>query len=225
MSRRRPLDWAWVMGLLMTGMGLFLGALGLYVSWGAEHVDWFVLAFTSVGGLFLTALGALTLVKSIRNNRRTLARNRMRKMFPDQPWRWRPAWATGKIAPEQPGTTVLELDTVPAPVGGPMRGGIVIPFEDSPIGDVVMTLTATRVHVTGTGRRRSLNRDVLWEASYSQPLEGVPAGLRAAVAFDVPADAPPTNDDHPNDEIVWQLKAASERAGKAYSATFVVPVF
>ena len=223
MSRRRPLDWLWVLGVPFIAFGLTIAGVALYFV--AAEAGWPTALGVAAFGLVFVALGASGVIKSVRENKRTMARNRMRRKFPDEPWRWRPEWATGRIPPEAPGTTILELATIPAPVGGTMRGGVVIPFGDDPAGDVVVTLSATRIFIESDGKRRTSHRDLLWEASYTVPLEGVPAGMRADVVFDIPADAPPTNDDHPNDEIVWRLKAASTRSGEAYSATFVVPVF
>jgi hypothetical protein len=162
---------------------------------------------------------------SYRANKLTIARNRMRRRFPNEPWRWRSEWVTGHIAPQNPGPALFSIATMPAPVGGTLRGAISVPFDDASIGNVTLELSAVHVYVTGVQKERRVHRDVVWEARYSMPLEGTPAGLRAEVAFDIPADAPPTSDDHPNDEIIWLLKVTGERPDQVETAAFVVPVF
>jgi hypothetical protein len=224
-SRRRPLDWGWVLGVPLAAFGAW--ASWAAVTWTIAGAAWQESAGIATLAILFGGLGALWLITSYRANRFTLERNRRAAAFPDEPWRWRPEWEARRVlhASRKWGGTVLELDTLPARVGGELRGTIVPSFRDLPTGPVSLKLDAHRIYVTGAGKQRRTHDTLLWEGAGMAAMSASADGLRAHFVMSVPGDVPATNDDHPNDEIIWRLWVSADIHGRAFRAGFVVPVF
>lgn len=225
MVRRRPLDWGWVIGVACAAVAI--GAAYGAVLWISSEDSWLEAAALATTALVIGGVGAVWLVKSYRGNRDTLQRNRLAALFPDQPWRWRPEWDAKRIphTSRRWGTTTLELHQLPGLTGGHLRGAVAPSFRDVPAGGFHLTLRAVRVYVTGIGTRRRVCEDVLWEGRSSAALSATSRGPRVEFNMPIPVDAPPSNDDDPNDELVWRLIVAADVHGRAFAASFVVPVF
>lgn len=211
---RRPLDWSWALGLPFLIIGLWTAVAGSGTA---------LMALAT----FFTLLGALICFGSYRANRYTLLRNRLRKGHPEEPWMWRPDWAARRIESKSRafGTTVFEMETVPARPGSELRGRIVTTFTDLPPGGFTVKLKCRHVYVTGVARKRTLHDEVLWEATRTVAPDRTHGGIHAPVRFDIPADAHPTNDDNPNNEIIWQIEVSGEPGGRSFGALFPLPVY
>ena len=222
---RRPLDWAWALGAPFAALGT--AAAWTTVAWLSDGRGLQETAGMAVLALLVGGIGTGLIVMSVRANRATLQRNRLAAAYPDEPWRWRPDWDAMRLThtSRRFGTTVLELTTLPGIAGGEIAGTIVPSFPDRQAGGFQVTLTAVHVYVTGAGKRRRVHEDVQWEGSGTAPIEATAAGSRAHFAIAIPGDAPETNDDHPNNEILWRLTASADVHGRRFTAGFVVPVF
>jgi hypothetical protein len=124
------------------------------------------------------------------------------------------------------GVSWLDLETETAMLGGPLRariGARHMPEESS----VLLTLTCVNRVVTGSGRDRSTWEKVVWQEERTVAREGLepgPDGEVVPVSFRLPADAPPTRSDNPNDRILWLLEARARLAGVDYDEKFEIPV-
>ncbi len=223
--RRRPLDWGWVLAVPLVALGAWAAWAAL--TWAFAGAPWQESAGMAGLATIFGGIGAMWLVTSYRANRYTLQRNRRAAAFPGEPWRWRPEWEARRLVQTSCkwGATVLELDTLPARVGGELRGTLVPSFRDLPTGPVQLKLDAHRVYVTGAGKHRRVHDTLLWEGAGTAAISAAADGLRARFAMAIPGDVQATNDDHPNDEIVWRLWVSADVHGRAFRAGFVVPVF
>ena len=119
------------------------------------------------------------------------------------------------------GTSLLQLDTLPAVVGHTLEGTVRTPAGLRPTGGFRVLLTCLRRVTTGSGRNRSTSESVLWQEERRVPGGGV--GL--PVAFAIPADAAPSDSRQSGDRTLWRLEVSAEVPGVDYAAVFEVPVF
>ena len=225
MMRRRPLDWGWVLGLLFAAAGVAAAGTAVVFAWGSEGAEAAGLAALAI---VLGGIGTAWLVTSYRANRYTIQRNRLAREFPDEPWRWRPEWDAKRIphSSRRFGTTVLELQILPALIGGTVSGEIVTAFRDQSSGGFTATLRSLHVYVTGVGKSRRVNQAVLWEDSRTIPVSSSSGNhLRARLEIPISEAARETNDDDPNNEIIWRLSVSADVGGRPFESVFDVPVF
>ena len=120
------------------------------------------------------------------------------------------------------GESCLEMESVPAPVGGPLAGTIHAAHPLPPMRAAKLELSCIRRRSTNNGGSRSTIDQVLWEDR-----SGVSTDASGAipVAFTIPEDSRPTDSANPGDRILWRLIASARIAPVAYRAEFEVPVF
>lgn len=135
------------------------------------------------------------------------------------------------------GSSVLELATTPAVIGGALDGRIRTRLRRPPAGPVQLTLSCIRRRESrrdlGGGSTRSRSRhdvrtDLLWQSSRLVPPERLHrdgGGLVIPVAMLVPFGLAPTDASDPDDQVAWTLSASADIPGVDFSAEFAVPVF
>lgn len=126
------------------------------------------------------------------------------------------------------GVSRLMLDHMPLAPGSTFRGDVDVRLQDSPENGFQVRLTCVHRLTTGSGKSRSTNETILWaeeKVVSSGAAMRSPVGTRVPLTFTIPADARPSDERLPNDEIVWRVSVAAEVPGIDYAATFEVPVF
>ncbi|HEY7683475.1 MAG TPA: hypothetical protein VH879_12600 [Gemmatimonadales bacterium] len=124
------------------------------------------------------------------------------------------------------GVAVLELATLPAPLGRALAGHVRIGSGLAPDREVSLRLRAIHRTVTGAGKNRRVRDEVVWEAGRTLP-GAIPkdGGIVVPVAIPIPSDAPETATLNRNDRILWLLDVSSAVPGVDFEAQFEVPVF
>lgn len=126
------------------------------------------------------------------------------------------------------GTSILELDTLPAPIGGRLAATLRAPVDSDPTGGFRAVLSCLRVRVTGSGDDRRTSETILWQEE--QTIRSVErridwAGASLPIAFAIPRDALPSDDSDSSNRVVWRVAVSAEVPGVDYGSTFEVPVF
>lgn len=132
------------------------------------------------------------------------------------------------------GRTVMELDPMPVPLGGRLRGRVEtgIRARDAPSQGFHVSLSCYRRRVVRStdsdgGSKRKVELDLLWRDE--KRMEGVPfdAGLRLSVplSFDVPRDEPESTPERTENRILWLVGIHADLPGLDYEANLEVPVF
>jgi hypothetical protein len=119
------------------------------------------------------------------------------------------------------GTSVLELDTLPAVVGHALEGTLRAPAGLRPPEGFRVVLSCIRRVTSGSGRNRSTSERILWQEEHRTDA----TGTGVPVAFAIPADAAPSEPVRGNDRTLWRLEVSAEVPGVDYAAGFEVPVF
>src|SRR6267154_3234890 len=126
------------------------------------------------------------------------------------------------------GDTYFEFDALPFSPGERVGGRIHLRFETQAEHGIDLRLSCVRKFTSGSGDSRSTNKVVLWQADRNVPAGAVgsgPLGRAIPVDFSPPADCLATNQDNPNDQILWLLHAQADVPGLDYSDDFEIPVF
>jgi hypothetical protein len=122
----------------------------------------------------------------------------------------------------------LMLPHVPIALGTSCRGEIITHVKDRPESGFALKLTCMRRTVTGSGKNRSIRETDIWrEEQVVSPSAVVPAmdGVRVPFTFNIPSDAPPTDERITDNQVVWRLDVRAETSGIDYAAQFELPVF
>jgi hypothetical protein len=122
----------------------------------------------------------------------------------------------------------LMLPHVPIALGTTCRGEIVTHVKDRPENGFNLKLTCMRRTVTGSGKNRSIRETDIWrEEQVVSPSAVVPAmdGVRVPFTFNIPSDAPPTDESISDNQVVWRLDVRAETSGIDYASQFELPVF
>jgi hypothetical protein len=119
------------------------------------------------------------------------------------------------------GTSVLELDTLPAVVGHALEGTLRTPTWLRPPEGFRVVLSCIRRVTRGSGRDRSTSETILWQEEHRTGA----SGTGVPVAFAIPADAAPSEPGRGDDRTLWRLEVSAEVPGVDYAAGFEVPVF
>jgi hypothetical protein len=115
--------------------------------------------------------------------------------------------------------STLVLDTLPAPIGGTLRGTVEVPHPLTNVTAVMLRLNAvTRVRTRNETSETAFCHDEREVDPAS--LRQTPEGTAIPVEMPIPDDASATDADR-----TWQLVVDAEVPGIDYSATFDVPVF
>ena len=123
------------------------------------------------------------------------------------------------------GSSTLNLEAAPIPLGGQLAGSIEAGFKHAPEQGVGLTLSAVEVR---SGDRNSSER-VLWQDE-SHVRRGEisrhPPGVSIPVRFDIPTDSPETHHGTVGRaRVEWRLEAIAPVAGVDYQTRFEVGVF
>ena len=126
------------------------------------------------------------------------------------------------------GKTWFELSNVPGVIGRTLTGNIQARFPHGAAKGVSLKLSCVNRVVTGSGRDQSTQEKVLWRDEVIVPptsLMPSPEGTFIPVKFEIPADALPTDNSVPRDQILWMLQADADVPGVDYRDFFEIPVF
>ncbi len=126
------------------------------------------------------------------------------------------------------GRVVFQMAAVPGAVGGWVAGRIRIPMVLWPEADTRVTLKCVRRYTrTRPSGERGSRKVLLWKEQKTVPRASVSwdgGETLIPVAFQVPADKPPTRDAD-SDNVVWELSVFLPARGPDLDESFEVPVF
>lgn len=124
------------------------------------------------------------------------------------------------------GASTLELQSHPVPLGGRLRGTLIIPARLQ-AREVQLQLVCVNRYVSGSGKNRSTRENVLWEDKQRAPARsGAGPGQTAArIEIRLPTGQPVSSEENPKNRIIWRLTATSAEPGVDYKAAFELPVF
>ena len=127
------------------------------------------------------------------------------------------------------GQTYFEFASLPFSPGGSLKGTIHLRFNTEARHGIDLTLSCVRQVITGSGKNRSVNETVLWQADENVPqaslMPGPMGDATIPVDFTIPTDAYESNQDQSDDKVLWVLHAQADIPGVNYSDDFEVPVF
>jgi hypothetical protein len=126
------------------------------------------------------------------------------------------------------GQTSFRMASVPFALGREVRGSIETRFPQPPANGVRLMLSCVRRTVTGSGEDTSTTEQILWRDERLAPAGELYAGENGTVfpvAFELPADAAPTDSTNPRDSVLWLLEADAGVPGVDYKEVFEIPVF
>ncbi len=127
------------------------------------------------------------------------------------------------------GQTYFELGSLPFSPGQSLKGAIHLRFDTEARHGIDLSLSCVRQVITGSGKNRSVNETVLWQADKNVPQQSLMPGpmgdATIPVDFTIPSDAYESNQDQPDDKVLWVLHAQADVPGVNYSDDFEVPVF
>ena len=119
--------------------------------------------------------------------------------------------------------STLVLDTVPAPIGGRLRGHVEVAHPLESVSRIHLRLIALSRRRSGRTTHDTIVADEQREVHLAQ-LRRTDDGTIIPVEIHVPADAPPTDTGNAEVKIYWRLNVDAEVSGVDYGATFDVPV-
>jgi hypothetical protein len=127
------------------------------------------------------------------------------------------------------GQTYFEFSSLPFSPGRTLKGTIHLRFNSDARHGIDLRLSCVRRVITGSGKNRSVQESVLWQADKNVPKEllshGPMGDAMIPVDFSIPSDAYESNHDQPSDQVLWLLHAQADVPGVDYSDDFEVPVF
>jgi hypothetical protein len=124
------------------------------------------------------------------------------------------------------GVSVLELATLPAPVGRALAGMVRTKAVFDPAGGFVVRLECVRRTVTGSGKHRSTHETLRWSGERTIPGATADArGIAIPVAVAIPPEAQATDGTNPRDRVLWRLQVSAAVDGIDFGTQFEVPVF
>lgn len=142
--------------------------------------------------------------------------------------------ARGILQRRKFGSTEIELDALPVPLGGRLGGRVLTGIQprDTPPEGFRVALNCYRRRVRRTsdgdgGTRREVDMDLLWRDETR--MAGVPedANTRLAVpfSFDLPEDQPESTAEKTENRILWRLDVHADLPGIDYETSIEIPVF
>jgi hypothetical protein len=127
------------------------------------------------------------------------------------------------------GLTYFEFASLPFSPGRELKGTIHLRFNTDAKHGIDLRLSCVRRVVTGSGKNRSTQENILWQADKNIPRELLTPGPMSdaiiPVDFGIPSDAYESNHDRPSDQVLWLLHAHADVPGVDYFDDFEVPVF
>lgn len=133
-------------------------------------------------------------------------------------------YVVGALLDRRYGTTSLQLDSLPAPIGGQLRGTIRTSFPRVPGQGFQLELYCLkRIDRTDLDLE-----DASWQQSRHLPAsyasQGA-SGVQIPVVFDIPPGAAETESPISQNRTAWYLRVATDRRDAQYECLFEVPVF
>ncbi|MFL6245753.1 MAG: hypothetical protein ACJ74H_06990 [Thermoanaerobaculia bacterium] len=119
--------------------------------------------------------------------------------------------------------STLVLDTMPAPIGGRLRGHVEVAHPLTAVTRVIIRLTALSRRRSGRDTDDTIVCDEKRELQLAQ-LRRTDDGTIIPVEINIPESAPPSQTSDAEVQIYWRLTVDAEVPGVDYSATFDVPV-
>lgn len=127
------------------------------------------------------------------------------------------------------GDSELQLETVPAPVGGILSGSVSVRGDWAQRHGAILRLLCVRRVTTGSGKQRSTRETVLAELQETLPPGGASGGPRGEflpIRLALPSEGEPTDQEDVNNQVLWKLEVRSpDIPGVDFFATFELPVF
>ncbi len=127
------------------------------------------------------------------------------------------------------GQTYFEFASLPFSPGRALKGSIHLRFNADAKHGIELRLSCVRRVVTGSGKDRSTQENILWQTEKNVPRELLTPGPMGdaviPVDFGIPSDAYESNHDQPSDQVLWLLHAHADVPGVDYFDDFEVPVF
>jgi len=128
--------------------------------------------------------------------------------------------------------TYFEMDSVPFLVGQDFTGRIHVPLRGRLSGPVQLTLNCIRRTKSATrglteGSKTTWD-ELVWrdeKLGHSSATAAESEWSTIPVEFSIPPDVPTTNSDHPDDRILWLLRAFARLRGVDFLQYFELPVF
>jgi len=137
--------------------------------------------------------------------------------------------ARASIRRKRFGQTYFEFASLPFAPGRALKGTIHLRFNTDARHGIDLRLSCVRRVVSGSGKNRSTQENVLWQADKNVPRELLTSGPMGdaiiPVDLGIPSDAYESNHDQPSDQVLWLLHAHADVPGVDYFDDFEVPVF
>lgn len=126
------------------------------------------------------------------------------------------------------GQSTFKMLSVPGAVGGRLGGAIETAVKIRPEDGFHLKLVCVHRIRTGSGKNSSVSENIIWEDKKTMArelLDDDPSHTAIPVSFLIPPDARESDDQTPNDRIIWRLEIRAKVPGVNYAAKFEVPVF
>jgi hypothetical protein len=126
------------------------------------------------------------------------------------------------------GQSILEMETIPGVIGGALKGRLQTRVNINSEDGFHLTISCINRVITGSGKHRTTHNYIRWQDESiikKQMYAYDPSGSAIPVLFQIPYDSPETNEENPNDKIIWCLDVKASVPGVDYADSFEVPVF
>lgn len=123
------------------------------------------------------------------------------------------------------GNIHLRMTPFPGTIGGQVGGHLTIPLQFNSTHAFKTTLQCCHSSVTGVGKSRSRNEQVVWQAdgyAYTSP---VAQGTRLNIMFKIDDNLPISESKSAATYHLWRLHVACQLPGVDFFHTFEIPVF
>lgn len=126
------------------------------------------------------------------------------------------------------GRTFLQMQSLPAPLGGKLRGTIDVRLPYPLPHGINLSLTCLNRVTSGSGKDRSTSDHIRWKDTTNLGSEYImagPTGSAIPVEFEIPRNMPATDHTTSANEILWLLRAEADVPGVNFDDNYEVPVF
>lgn len=127
------------------------------------------------------------------------------------------------------GSSTFEMAEVPGRIGGSLGGLIKTKAGVYPRDGIDLSLKCIHQTVTGSGKSRRTQEDIVWEATQAIPQDQINisgAHTFIPVYVEIPPDSGvPTVKQSDSEQYFWRLEAKAEVSGVDYQSSYVVPVY
>lgn len=126
------------------------------------------------------------------------------------------------------GKTAMQLQTVPAALGGDLRGTIDARLPYPLPHGINLALTCVNRVTSGSGNNRSTFDHIVWQGKQELGAERImagPMGSTIPVDIEVPRNLPGSSPEKSDNQILWLLRAEADLPGVDFDETYEVPVF